>query len=214
MADGDDGLLLLQLDANIVKLTDKLSKTNSALHAWGQSTQRILDNVDNRWGKLFTGADPGKALDKIFDRSRLAVLEEGGAKIPIFGSALEALGPAGIAAAAGLLATAVAMEKVQGAMEWADQLEVVSKRLNMGVEDIQAWRHAFLLNDVAIGEGESALQNFNAALAHDRREGLDLERLQDGVLGGGPELLHPRRDERKRVAGVVQGRELGGREEQ
>ena len=173
MAD-EDGLLLLQLDANIVKLTDKLSKTNSALHDWGQKTQTVLDKVDTRWGRLFGNADPGKALDKIFDRSRLAVLEEGGAKIPIFGAALEALGPAGIAAGVGLVAAATAMQKLQGTLDWADELEIASKRLQTGVEDLQAWRHAFLLNNVAAGEGEAALLNFNAALG----------RLQDGTAKG------------------------------
>jgi hypothetical protein len=63
-----------------------------------------------------------RALDKVFDSSKLAVIEEGSTKLRIFGSAIEPLGPLGIAAAAGVVALGAAFEESRKAIEYADSL--------------------------------------------------------------------------------------------
>jgi hypothetical protein len=80
----------------------------------------------------------GVALERVFDQSKLAVIEEGSAKLRVFGSAIEPLGGFGIAAAVGVVALAEAIEQVKKAGEEVGQLSVRADRLGVGVEALQA----------------------------------------------------------------------------
>jgi hypothetical protein len=86
----------------------------------------------------------GGALISTFDRTRLTVFEEAGAKIPIFGGALEKIGPAGLVAAAGVAAFAFSLEQAHKAMEWSEELEHLAKRLGVTTTELQEVQFAGL----------------------------------------------------------------------
>ena len=105
--------------------------------------------------------NPGEALEGVFSRSRLAVLEEGGAKIPIFGSSLEALGVAGLAAAAGLAAVGIAAEHARESLEFAEELEKTSKTLGVSTTALQEFDEAAISTGVGQDKARESLQQFN-----------------------------------------------------
>lgn len=108
--------------------------------------------------------DPGKALEGVFSRSRLGVLEEGGTKIPVFGSALEELGTAGLGAAAGVLAVAEAMEKAKEAAEYAEQVKNLADKLGVTTKDLQEYQFAALASGVSVEALNSSLEQGNKVL--------------------------------------------------
>ena len=104
--------------------------------------------------------NPAAAVENVFSKSRLAVLEEGGAKVPIFGSALEELGAAGLVAAAGLAAAGEAAEQVRKAMEYASDLEKQSKALGLTTTALQQFDYANVATGVGVEKGREALTSF------------------------------------------------------
>lgn len=126
--------------------------------------------IENRY-KALGKVDVGKFLDKTFDRSRLAVFEAGAARVPIFGAALEALGPAGMAAAAGVAAVAVATTVALGAMKFADEIDDTSTRLNVGAEALQEYRFALTEVGGEAKDADSAIEGFQ-------------KKLGEGIAGG------------------------------
>ncbi len=121
----------------------------------------------------------GEALEGTFDRSRLAVLEEGGARLPIFGKSLEALGPAGLVAAGGLLAAAEAAEKVKEATEEIGALKVRADRLGLPVGALQELEYAAKESHVPVEALDESLQNLSGTLG----------KLQSGVGGAKTQKL-------------------------
>ena len=106
----------------------------------------------------------GEAIEGTLSRSRLAVLEEGGAKIPIFGGALEALGPAGLTAAAGLFAAAEAAEQVKKATEEIGALKIRADRLGLPVSALQELEFAAKRSHVPVEQLDDSLQNLSGTL--------------------------------------------------
>jgi hypothetical protein len=111
--------------------------------------------------KAAEGASAGRALNNVFDRSRLAVIEEGTAKVPIFGSAVEALGVAGFAAAAGLVALGIGAEQAHKAMEWADTLQKTADGLGVTTDSLQKLDYAAVASSLGVDKGRETLANFN-----------------------------------------------------
>lgn len=114
--------------------------------------------------KAVEGVNVGKALDTVFDRSRLAVFEEGSAKIPIFGSAIEALGPVGLGAAAALATLGIAAEATRKSMEWADDLDRTSKKLGVTTTSLQELDYASIATSIGLQQGRDALGEFNGMI--------------------------------------------------
>src|SRR5262249_8045902 len=117
--------------------------------------------VNSELKELAEKKGAGRAFENIFDRSRLAVLEEGSAKIPLFGSALEALGPAGLAAAAGVAAGAIAAGEARKAMEWAEDLDRTAKKLGTTTTNLQQFDYAAVATSIGLEKGREALAQFN-----------------------------------------------------
>lgn len=112
----------------------------------------------------FSKINIGEALKKGFDSSRLAVIEEGSAKLRVFGSALEPLGPLGIGVAVGLAALGAAFEGVRSAAEFADKLADSATRLHETTDALQEFRQANRLAGGEIGETDGALESFEGTL--------------------------------------------------
>lgn len=101
------------------------------------------------------------AATNIFDATKLSVLEEGGARLRVFGSALEPLGPWGIAAAAGIVALALAGEEARKAMEWAGTLRSTSEALGVSTDSLQKLDYASAAAGIGLEKGRAALGAFN-----------------------------------------------------
>lgn len=163
MADDNSAArLLVQMEADIAKFEDNLARAEKRAAA---AAKKIEDEFHKRNGGhagLF--GNPGEALEKTFDRSRFAVLEEGAAKVPIFGSALEALGPAGLTAAAGIAAAAFAMEQAEKAATWAKGIEDGAKKVGVTTTALQEYR--LMMKEVGASEqdADKALLEFNQHL--------------------------------------------------
>jgi hypothetical protein len=89
----DEHGLLLQVSADITKLERAFARAQGVVGERCASMERRAQESGSRLAKLFGETNVGEALDRVFSRARLGVIEEGGAKIPIFGAALEGLGP-------------------------------------------------------------------------------------------------------------------------
>ena len=159
MAADDNQALLLQVSADISKLEKAFAKASGTVDQHSSFMERrakqLGQNVEGSVAKI----DFGKALDKVFDSSRLAVLEEGGAKLRIFGSALEPLGALGIAAAAGLAAFGIGLEEAHKALEFADSLYKLAKNAHVTTDELQAFQYALRL---AGGDGARASEGLQA----------------------------------------------------
>lgn len=108
--------------------------------------------------------NPGAALQNVFSRSRIGVIEEGSAKIPIFGSALEELGAAGLVAAGGVLAASEAMEKAKEAAEYAEDIQNTADKLGITTKALQEYSFVALASGVSTDAMKEAIQGGNEAL--------------------------------------------------
>ena len=122
------------VEAKATSLEKKLAAVGKSFN--GQKVVNEVNSLEQALGRV-GHANAGKALANVFDRSRLAVIEEGSARLPIFGSALEHLGPAGFAAAAGVAAAAVAFEEASKAAEWAEGMQKAAKAVGVTTTRLQ-----------------------------------------------------------------------------
>lgn len=160
----DAHALLLTLSADTSKITkslDALSKRVSGLAPELESKgKRAMSGLERGLGK----PGVGKALDNVFDRSRLAVIEAGTARIPVFGSALEALGPQGVAAAAGVAALTAAIVAARQAAAFADELGDTADKLHVTTDALQEYRYAIRAAGGEEKDADAALEAFSVTL--------------------------------------------------
>ncbi|HTK34545.1 MAG TPA: hypothetical protein VL358_04555 [Caulobacteraceae bacterium] len=139
------GALRVQLGADTAQFESGLDRASNKLKKFGE-TAKVPDF--------------GKALDKVFDSSRLKILDEGSARISVFGSALEELGPAGIAAGAGIAAVALALEGAAKAAEFGDAIDKAAQKAGVATDVLQAYRYAVKQLGGEAGDADIALQSF------------------------------------------------------
>ena len=133
----DTDRLLLQLDADITRLSKQMAKASGDTTKSLKTIEHEAESSMLRLEALFGKTKVGEALQNVFKRTRFTVLDEGSARLPVFGSALEALGPAGLIAAGGLFAFHEAMEKAKEAGEWAEGIEQSSSKLGVSMRKLQ-----------------------------------------------------------------------------
>ncbi len=157
MPDGSGGLeetitLLFKVQNN--QLQHQLDKINRSVHGSADKMRKDLEK----------GLDTGhlsKALDKVFDSSRITMLRMGEERLRIFGSALEPLGAAGIAAGVGIGAFYAAMEMASKSVEFATELQHLSDKLGVTTEQVQRFDYVFAAAGIPIDKGREALQRLN-----------------------------------------------------
>lgn len=140
----DAQALLLTMSADTSKALKAIDKLNARLSGLAPEFEKHGKKAMEGLERSFTGQGFGKALDKVFDSSKLAVLDEGSAKLRIFGSALEPLGPLGIAAAAGVVALAAAFEESHKAIEYADSLYKAAAAAHVSTDALQEYQAAIV----------------------------------------------------------------------
>jgi hypothetical protein len=170
----DAQALLLQVSADTskaVKQLDTLSKKLSGVASDAEkSSKRASTSLDRFFGKT----DPAKAFDKIFDSTRFKILDTGAARVGLFGSALESLGPAGLAAAAGIGAVAGAFAEALSGAKFFDELGDTADRLHVTTDALQEFQFAIR---AAGGKEEGAAEALEAFSAN-------LGKAQEGLVKG------------------------------
>jgi hypothetical protein len=165
MPANDNQALLLQISADLSKLQKKFAQdgvaiVNAGSDAMERRAKRAAENIEHSFGKI----EVGKALNKVFDSARLATLEEGGAKLRVFGSALEPLGPLGLAAAAGIAALGIGLEEAHKAVEFADNLFKLAKNAHVTTDELQQFQFALRASGGNAADASTALQAFSTKL--------------------------------------------------
>lgn len=173
----DEQALLLQISADVTRLQKNFDKATRIVNDGSSAMERRAKKAAENIEGSFTGEGFAKALDKVFDSSRLTVLEEGSAKLRVFGSALEPLGPAGITAAAGVVALALAVESVKKAVEEVGQLKIDADKVGIPIEALQELQFAAKESHVPVEALNTALANLNDTLGR-LRSGVGTERLK------------------------------------
>jgi hypothetical protein len=165
MAANDNQALLLQISADLSKLQKKFAQdgvaiVNAGSDAMERRAKKAAQNIEGSLGKI----DVGKAFSRVFDSARLATLEQGGARLRVFGSALEPLGPLGLAAAAGVAALGLSLAQAHEAVEFADNLFKLAKNAHVTTDELQETQFALRLAGGNAADASGALQSFSAKL--------------------------------------------------
>ena len=153
MDDGEIGRLIVQFDAKTDKFIEKANQVLS-------HSKRTAKGVESAFGDI----NVGKALDKVFDSSRLTLLQAGEERLRVFGSALEPLGALGIAAGAGLAAFGVGLEMAAKTGEWATELTHLADKLGLSTEAVQRFDYVFTASGVGVEKGREAIEHLNEVL--------------------------------------------------
>lgn len=170
MAD-DAQALLLQVSCDISSIERQMKRAGIVVDTETTGIEhrfaRMKSNVEHSAGSINVAG----ALDRIFDRSRLAVLDAGAERISVFGSALEELGPAGITAGAGIAALGIALEQAHEATEYAEQLRNTARAIHASTDELQIFRFGLQEAGGDAAGADAALGGFNTVLGQ-AKEGL------------------------------------------
>ena len=142
--------LEIVIDANFSKLNEQLNGLNRAVHG---SAKKIEED--------FSAINIEKALSKVFDSTRLAVIDAGAEKLRVFGSALEPLGALGLAAGAGIAAFGASLEVAEKTGEWAVELSHLSEKLGVTTEQVQQFDYVWTESGIGIEKGREAIAALN-----------------------------------------------------
>jgi hypothetical protein len=129
---------------------------------------------------IFGRSNIGAAAQKAFGGLKANAFEEASRSVGVLGGALQMLGPAGLAAAAGIAAIAVASEKAINAAEWAESLDRASKTLGVSTTALQEWDFAMSAMGIGAEKGRASLEGFEKVVG----------RVEDGLVRGknGPQV--------------------------
>jgi hypothetical protein len=111
-------------------------------------------------------ANPGEALDAVVGKIKSGALEEGASQLGVFGAALEALGPYGVAAGAGLAALAIGAESAIKSAEWAEELERTSKILGVTTDDLQKFDLIAQASGIPVDKMRESLKGLNQVIGN------------------------------------------------
>lgn len=139
MAASDEHALLLQISYDLARLEKQGRQAqgivDKSLSAVEQRAKRTAKQLEESFS--LKGFNPGAAITQVFGGLRNTTLDEGASKLGVLGGALEALGPAGLAAAAGVAAAAFAIDQAMKGAEWAEDIERASKALGVTTTQLQ-----------------------------------------------------------------------------
>lgn len=167
MARSDEHALLLSIDANIKSLETTLKKAEARVRAAAADMEKSGGRMENALGN----PNIGRGLDNIFTAARQQALDSGASRLGVFGGALEALGPAGLAAGAGIGAFTAAMAGALAAAQFADELADTAARLHVTTDALQEYRFALRLAGGEEKGADQALEQFSVTLGK-AQEGL------------------------------------------
>lgn len=151
-------------DARFDRMEDKLNKVIRSNYGAADKISKKWDQTTTGLNRFFGKTDPGKALDKVFDSTRFKILDSGVARVGLFGSALEALGPIGIGVAVGIGTTALALSQLHKAMDFADEIGDTAAKLQVSTKTLQEYRYAVHAAGGETSDADAAFASFQETL--------------------------------------------------
>lgn len=164
MATSDNQAILLQLSADVSKLAKKFGEGKDIVNKAANDMENRVDRMSKKINETSGKVNVGKALDSVFDNTRLKVLDSGVARVGIFGSALEELGPIGLTAAAGIAAVGVAFAGARQAAAFADDIADTANKLHVTTDALQEYRYAIRAAGGEEAGADQALEAFSITL--------------------------------------------------
>jgi hypothetical protein len=164
MARSDDAAVQLRIEAQLTALEKAFNKANNIVDLKSRQMEKRAQQMANKIEASAGKVDLGRAFDKVFDSSKLKVLDSGAARISVFGSALEDLGPYGIAAAAGITAVVSALAGAREAARFADDIGDTADRLHVTTDALQEYRYAIRAAGGEEQGADEALEGFSVTL--------------------------------------------------
>ena len=165
----DSQALLLTMSADTSKALKSLDALNAKLSGIEPQAKKAAKSIEDAFAQSRLGRASFAAGQEIGDNLRQLT-----SAAPAAGSALLALGPAGIAAAAGFGALALSLPKVREALDYVDELGDTAQKLHVSTTALQEYRFASV-------EAGGEAKNFDEAV-----EGLagTLGKFQAGLAKG------------------------------
>lgn len=167
MAIDDQHALLLDIGARLTGLEKSFDRAAGVVKSRSRQMEQSATSLERFFGK----PSLAKAMDKTFDATRFKILDSGAARVGLFGSALESLGPIGLTAAGAIGAVTLALTQAHAAMEFADALDDTAKRLHVTTDALQEYRYAIRLAGGDAKGADEALETFSVTLGK-AQEGL------------------------------------------
>ena len=167
MARTDEQALLLQVSADIRGLERSFERAAGVVKTRSKQMETSAGSLE----KVFARPSLTGAIDKVFDETRFRALDAGAARLGVFGGALEALGPIGLAAGAGIGAFGAALAGALAAAQFADELADTAAKLHITTDALQEYRYALRLAGGEEKGADQALAAFSITLGK-AQEGL------------------------------------------
>lgn len=143
------------------ELRAKMVSSAGAVAKFRSETREINEELK----KLSEGAvKPGEAIANVFSNAKAKVIEGAAEKIGVFGGALEALGPIGLAAGAAVAAVGVGMEKAVEGAEWAEKLKKASTTLGLTTTQLQEFDFVFNSVGIDVARGRETLSSLEKTI--------------------------------------------------
>lgn len=157
MAVSDDRALLLQVGYDLATLERQQRRL---LQLVGDGANQ----AERRMQRAFGNPNIGRALDRTFDASRMRLIDGAAARLGTAGTALGEIGPAGIVAAAGILAVAGAFNQAAGAARFANDLADAARNAHVTTDTLQELRFALEATGGQADQADEALKGFSETL--------------------------------------------------
>lgn len=167
MARTDEQALLLQVSADISRLEKAFDRATGVVRTRSKQMEASAGALE----KVFSRPSLTGAMDKVFDETRFRALDAGASRLGVFGGALEALGPAGLAAGAGIGAFSAALAGALAAAQFADELADTAAKVHITTSALQEYRYALRLAGGEEKGADQALEAFSVTLGK-AQEGL------------------------------------------
>ena len=153
MPDADLGRLQVRFDADITRLEQKL---NQALQRTSRTARQMQDTV----GRI----NLDSAIGSAFSSARNRVMADATRNVGMFGTALAALGPAGLAAGAAIAAFASATTLALDTARWAEALGDTANQLSLTTTQVQQLQFAATAAGIPVEQMTTSLVSLNQAL--------------------------------------------------
>lgn len=135
----DDKALLMQISFDLKRLQNQAKQaegiTDKSLTAMEKRAKKAARELEESFS--LKNIRPGEAMVNVLSGLKGGAVEEGAAQLGVLGGALEALGPAGIVAGAGIAAVGFAIERSMKTAEWAEDLKRASAALGLTTTTLQ-----------------------------------------------------------------------------
>lgn len=160
MAANDNQALLLQVSADIRGLEKAFDRAAGVV----KKRSKEMEDSGSRLEKFFGKPSLSKGIDKVFDSTRFKILDTGAARVGLFGSALESLGPIGLTVAGVLGAVGVAAHQALQAMAFGDEIGDTAAKLQVTTKTLQEYRYAIHAAGGETTDADAAIGSFTETL--------------------------------------------------